>query len=610
MIEDMMVSANISGDSQNQIHMETNVVRSVDTVGNIVTLQLPLAHTYDAAYAPKMIRCISAVNAGHINPHITYKVRQTDNNRHAMQLLHARSCFVSNLKVMGEPAPIPGNSLGSRGHGLRIGDGCIFNWVENVEVQRPAFWDAAQGYGCTFYSGARANRLSHVTTNGCRHSVLFFKGVSDNVVEDVTSIDCRGTDIDFHGANERKNHVRGVKIVGGSSSTPDINLKAALKFGNPTHRAGCSLNTVTDVELTDYPGYAVHFLPGKDNLVKNIRGKSNRGYYFQYLTDDATLPMTGCWVEEGKQYGGVKHVEAEGGPNRVITGCGVRALRVMDAPMTGLSYDLANMGKFTLDDCGSIRAGVDISSYIIQAVNILELEVLGFTGDGAKRGMLLTNCPNALIESPKWSNQSERVPVYDGGGNDNAKFIDYECKYVPAFVDAGAGSPGMVRRPRRFASKKAVSALAFPVALTGAGNQINPGAALPGSGAGSFIMTASIQPKAPKSKIKFRAVFPYIQVDLTNTHVATVYYRNVYNGLPASGFIFAGIAVARVTGGANAGQSLIVEDEFFHNIEDLLGTVEVTVRLGNASATAQTILGNTFATKDWPYLLMEEGLDA
>jgi hypothetical protein len=605
LIEDMMVSANISGDSQNQIHMETNVVRSVDTVGNIVTLQLPLAHTYNAAYAPKMIRCISAMHAGHINPHITYKVRQTDNNRHAMQLLHARSCFVSNLKVMGAPAPIPGDSLGSRGHALRIGDGCIFNWADKVEVYRPAFWDAAQGYGVTFYSGARANRVSDVTANGCRHSLLFFKGVTDNVAEGITSIDCRGTDVDFHGANERKNTVNGVKVIGGSSSTPDINLKAALKFGNPTHRAGCSNNAIRHVDLTDYPGYACHFLPSSNNKVEQVTGKSNRGVYFQHLTDDPTLPMENNWVNDIEMYGGVKHVELDGGPNRIVNNCGVRGMKIMGAPMTSFGYQLENAGKFTLEGCSSLGALSDISSYLIQATNITGLEIRAFRGDGAKRFLMLLNCPNAIITAPILSNQTERVVMYDAGGNDNAKFLDFETNYDAKFVDQAAASPGIKKKPRQRNSLKVVSPGPFPAVYTGAGNQIGVGAGVPANNTGTQMILTAFKPKTPKGIVTFVAMFPWVETDLTNTHVATVYYRNVVAGVPG-GWQFAGLGTGRITGGSTAGQSMVARGTFTHNIEDAADSIDVMVRLGQTSAAAQTIIGNKFDGAAYPTLELSE----
>jgi hypothetical protein len=215
----------VATSSANEVHMETNIVRNVDTGTNTITFDLPLAHTYDGSFAPKVMRTKPATHAGHINPVIHWAVQSTNNSAHAMLFLYAYQCFCTGLRVMGDPNVNPALSLGNRGHGCRISDGCINNVVYDTIIHRPALWAAGQGYGVSLYSGARANTYKKVQANGCRHSVLFFKGACDNMVEDVTSIDVRISDIDFHGANETRNTVTNVRVIGGSSTAPDSSTK-------------------------------------------------------------------------------------------------------------------------------------------------------------------------------------------------------------------------------------------------------------------------------------------------------------------------------------------------------------------------------------------------
>jgi hypothetical protein len=264
----------VAGSSANQIHMETNIVRSI--AGNVVTLQLPLAHSYDPAFAPRMVRTLPAKYAGHVNPRIRFVQQSDTNNQHCMLFLFAAFGICHGLRVMGEPNVNPALSLGSRGHGCRVSDGCIGNVITDTVIHRPAFWEAGQGYGVTCYNGARANSYRKVQANGCRHSVLFFKGASDNTVEDVTSIDCRISDVDFHGANETRNTVTGVKVIGGSSVSSDSTTKVGAKFGNPTHQAGCRGNVVRNLDMTNGQDYAVQFLPSEGNTVENITGTAQR----------------------------------------------------------------------------------------------------------------------------------------------------------------------------------------------------------------------------------------------------------------------------------------------------------------------------------------------
>jgi hypothetical protein len=606
-IEDSKLCSDVvPGSSANQIHMETNIVRNIDAANNIVTLMLPLAHTYEAPFGAKMIRTNPARHAGHINPRIHYAVQSDTNSQHAMLFLYAAFCNVSGLRVMGDPNVNPALSLGNRGHGCRMSDGSIGNVVFDTVIHRPAFWAAGQGYGVTCYNGARANTYKKVQANGCRHSVLFFKGTTDNYVEDVTSIDCRISDVDFHGANETRNIVHGVKVVGGSSTAPDSATKASAKFGNPTHQVGPRGNVVRNLDITNGQDYAVQFLPSFGNTVENITGTSAKGCQWKYDTGTTTLLMRDNWVHNAQFNGGTKHVECDGGPNKVIANCGIRDGIVRDAPMTGTSFDLANAASFTLNDCATMRAGVDVSSYHVQAIGINDLRINRFRGDGAKRFLMLQNCPNALVDSPSLSNLSERVIVYDAGGNDNARIFGIEATgFDPAFVDAAAGSAGIKYTPRRTMQQFTQAALGA-VTFTTATNQIAIANAVPAATAGSLILqSAAVKPRIPKGVVSFRATFPYVSVDLTNTHTATLYYRQ--NG---GAWTFAGLSVGRITGGATAGQAIILTGRIVHSLQDLSGTLEFMLRIGNASAAAVTSIGQQFGGKDQPYLEIAEQVDA
>jgi hypothetical protein len=605
-IEDTKLCSDVVGTSSaNQIHMETNIVRSVDTGTNTVTLDLPLAHTYDGSFQPKMIRVKPATHAGHINPIIHYAVQSTSNSANAMMFLYAAYCFVRGLRVMGDPNTNPALSLGNRGHGCRISDGCIGNVVFDTLIHRPALWAAGQGYGVTCYNGARANTYKKVQANGCRHSVLFFKGAADNVVEDVTSIDVRISDIDFHGANETRNTVTNVKVIGGSSTAPDSSTKSCVKFGNPTHQVGPRGNTVRNVDMENAQDYAVWFLPSTDNLVKGITGTSAKGCFWNYDSGGTTLPLVNCWVEDVRLTGGTKHVYVDGGGNKVVNHCGARNLTVKDAPMTGSSYDINNAARFVLDKCGTINAafgGAPVaSSYVVQAATIDSFECFDFRQDGGNRGFMLTTCPNAVIDNPYFSGVFERIVFYDAGGNSGAKFLDYEARFDTSFIDAGAGS-GVTYKAKRMAAKKITGTLTLPVTYTGTGNVITVGTGSPAETAGTFVLSGTIKPMVPLSTIKFRAIFPYVSVDATNTVVVTVYKRKT----GTTPWTLVGVGVGRITGGANAGQLVCAIDEFVHTLQDMSGTVDIEVRFGSNASTTNVTLNGNFGGKDQPFIELEE----
>lgn len=600
----------VATSSQNDIHMETNIVRSVDTTANTLTLDLPLVHTYDAAFQPRVLRTIPATHAGHINPVIRYAAQGTSASAHAMLFLYAYQCFCTGLRVLGEPNANLTLALGNVGHGCRISDGCIGNVVYDTIVHRPALFAAGQGYGVSLYSGARANTYKKVQGNGCRHTVLFFKGVADNTVEDVTSIDCRISDIDFHGANETRNTVTTVRAIGGESGTLDSSTKATVKFGNPTHQVGPRGNTVRNVDVENGKDYVVWFLPSTDNLVKGITGTSAKGCLWKFDSGGTTLTMRHNWVEDVKLTGGTKHVEVDGGGSLIVSDCGARNLKVKDAPMTGSSFDLANADRFTLDKCGSINAATGgapvVSNYIILANTVQHLEVYDFRFDGGNRGVQLTNCTNALIMDPYFTGTFERILINDAGGNSGAKFLGYEATFDPAFVDAGSGS-GVIYAPKRLATKKAVSAITLPSTFTGAGNVITVGTGAPAETAGTFVLQTTFKPRIPNGKVTFRAVFPYVSVDATNTVPVTVYWRKTTG---PGAWNFAGVAVGRITGGANAGQSILAVDEFVHNLQDLTQTLDVEVRFGSNASTTNVTLNGNFGGKDNPFIELADLVDS
>jgi hypothetical protein len=609
LIEDMMIAGDISGTSNNQIHMEVNTVRSVDLPTNTLYLQFPLAHTYNAAKSPHVVKTLPARNAAHINLHIYYAQRSIDTNRHACQLLHARDCRVDGLKVIGTPNEDPLLSLGSRGHGCRVGDGCIGNYIHDFQVTRPAFWDAGEGYGLSFYSGARYNRAKTIWANGCRHSVLFFKGVTNNFVDGVISVDCRGTHIDFHGANERKNTVTNCRLAGGPSTTPDIGQKAGIKFGNPTHRAGPSDNVVRGVEVDALEFFLAHFLPGARNKLEGVTGTSARGLYFQVPAAeeaDATRKIVDTTCRNIEMFGGTKHVEVDGGLNKGVDKLRLDKVIARTPTQQGASFKLANAQKLSLIDCeqwDALSDGTVTSSYLVDASDVTALEVIRHRGDGAKRFISLLNCPNALIDRPQLTNQLERYVMYDAGGNTNMRLIDYETVYDAAFVDAGAPSAGIARVPRRRATNRVVCALAPQTFAAGAPLTLLTDNTPPLDTEGVFIMQQSIKPRIPKGLIAVMAVFPYVAISATNTTTITAFYRQ--NG-GAWNLIPRGLVTLRLTTGATAGNGGVLRAEFRHSLEDLSGTIDVMIRLGVNSNAATITLGGEYNGNDMPMLVLDE----
>jgi hypothetical protein len=447
--------------------------------------------------------------------------------------------------------------------------------------------------------------------------VLFFKGACDNMVEDVTSIDVRISDIDFHGANETRNTVTNVRVIGGSSTAPDSSTKASgVKFGNPTHQVGPRGNTVRNVDMENAQDYAVWFLPSTDNLVKGITGTSAKGCFWDYDSGGSTLPLVNCWVEDVLLKGGTKHVYVDGGGNKVVNHCGARNLRVRDAPMTGSSYDINNAARFVLDRCGSINAafgGAPVaSSYVVQVATVDFFECFDFRQDGGNRGFQLTTCPNAIIDNPYFSGVYERVLFYDAGGNSGAKFLNYEAAFDASFIDAGSGS-GVIYSAKRMAQIK-LTALGLTAAATFTGTALAVGTSAPTATQGNLALqsgasaVASFKPRIPNGVVKFRCVFPFMQVDATNTVVANVWWRKTTG---PGAWQFAGSFAGRITGGANAGQTMMYADQFTHNLQDLTQTLDIMVRFGsNATSTVVTPYPGNWGGADRPFIELQETVNS
>lgn len=589
-IEDTKVCSDIAigSTSRNQVHLETNIICGIDTATNTITLALPLAHTYDPAFSPKMIRTLPAKHAGHINPRIYYSAQSVSNNQHAMLFLYAAFCNVTGLRVMGMPGATQASSLGNRGHGCRLSDGSIGNVVFDTIIHRPAFYAAGQGYGVTLYNGARANTYKKVQLNGCRHSVLFFKGASDNYVEDVTSIDVRISDIDFHGANEVRNTVVGVKIIGGVSASPDSTIKVGVKFGNTSHRVGPRNNTVRNVDLTYSKDYAAQFLPSSGNRVEHIFGNSGKGISWKHNVNDLTLPMSDNWVTNASFIGGNAHIEVDGGSGKIISQCGARNVSVTDAVMNSSSSIVSNATSFTLDNCSSVNAANNSASYLIQANNVSDFRCIRFRGDGANRFLSLTDCPGAIVDRPQLTNQADRVVVYDGGGNTGAKLISWDTSYNAAFVTSGAGSTGFLYSPQQTKTKLA-TATSMPLSITGTGGQIVAGTVVPAQTSGVSLITTTFKPAIPNGLISVELSIPYAWIDTTNTTVAAIYAKS-----GADAYSCIGVSTSRLTGGASAGGPLSMKTLYRHALQDLSQEVTFEVRYGSNSATSTLTLGDRF----------------
>jgi hypothetical protein len=610
-ISDTMVCSDVVvGSSDNLIHIETNVVRSVDTVANTIDLQLPLTHTYNASFNPSVVRVLPAQNAGHVGLRIHWAAQSVDSGRHAMLLLFCQRCFVEKLRVIGDPATIVGNSLGSRGHGLRFSDGCIQNTADDVQVLRPAFWGAGEGYGATFYSGARANKLTRFLASGCRHSVLFFRGVTDNEVDGVISMDCRGTDVDFHGANERRNRVTNVRVMGGPSIASDINQKAAVKFGNPTHQVGPSDNVVDGVYLDAAAYFAGHFLPSSRNRLSNVYGTSQFGVYLQADSGAPTLQLKDTTLESIEFIGGTKHLQVDGGANKIVDGLRAHKIVARNATQQGPSFSIQNAGRVTVYDCenwAALSDGTVTSSYLVDAQNVTTLEVVNHRGDGAKRFISLLNCPGALVDRPVLSNQSERVVMYDAGGNDAMRLIDYETPYDAVFIDAVTPSPNIARVPRRRATARQLCALASPTSFAiGAQNVISglSSNTAPLATEGNLLIQLNgFKPRIPKGLVTVKVKLPYVYVDATNEVVVVAFWRQ--NG-GAWQVVPNGIETPRPTTGNQAGASGSLYGEIRHTLEDMSGTIDVLVNIGVNSATATLTVGGRFGGNDKPLLTLDE----
>lgn len=417
---DDSVAADIGGTSNNFITQE--MVQVVDIVGNVLTLNHALYHTYTTAKYARTIRIDVCNNARLTGANMSWNAESDNRDYHAVFVGYATNCLVEDCHCSDAAG------FGNKGNGFRLDIG-YNNIVDNCSVERPSFLGPGLGYGVAMY-GSTNCKATNCYAERCRHSFVYFKGAAGNTFADVTSVGATISDIDFHGANEVYNLVDGFVILGGPIISDDANDKSGIKFGNEFHLAGCSHNFVTNgtIEYPDQvnPSIGVDILPASvGNKVSNLVMKGvSLGIQIIDQSRDTTLKAVDTVLKNIEIHNATDRAmklqgNANGGSSRVISG-----LDLINIEMYGCSrhIEIEQAENVTMRGCSTIRPGSTVTyPYMLDARDVTGLRVLHNTPTDIQRAFRVENCPAAVVQDNTFVGLlSSFTPINDISGNTGA----------------------------------------------------------------------------------------------------------------------------------------------------------------------------------------------
>lgn len=606
MLEDNKKGLDVSGTSNNQIHREPNQIIALDSGTNIVTLAFPLAHDYESAYNAILQKMSPVINAGVINAKCTFATNSVNNNKYSFFTQFAIRPTIYNCEVTG----IASASLGPKSHCFRLGEGTLYGIVDNCRVDRPQFYSSGQGYGATIYA-ARQCVIRNSWFNGCRHSILLFTGACENLIEGNISIDARISDYDLHGAEEVDNVFIGNQAIGGESTSPDASDKAAYKIGNTTHRVGSHGNVFIGNIASKHSGYLCYILAAsKNNVVtENTAIECDYGVYVNRLSTDSAMICEDNTITSNLFIKCGQMLDLDGGSGgKSVRDTVFAGNTSVEHTGSALLVDVDYASGLLLKNNTVERAQVhSATSYLYDIRESVGVKIQNEDINGGTGFLYAKSCPSILITGVTLSNlsSSSRTVLNDAGGNDSGKLLNYECLDFDASFTLSSATTGFVFRARAVENTDVVFSASTPYSITsattGSSGVISVVSTLPVSTQGVVILSGTLKPKAPKSKIRYKAEIPYVFASAsaqTCTIAPFFYDASTSTALPYK--------IVRVGSGATSGTGGEVSGVIQHNNTDLSSSVTIEIRFGNTDSTLEVQLGSRGASAGLPRLHITE----
>jgi hypothetical protein len=419
-IIDDQVAGDIGGTSNNYTRQETARINNI--VGNTITLNHSLYHSYETAQNARVVKLNAVENARLTGARMSWLEPPSSRNIHGVFLGYAVNSLVEDCHIDDTAG------YGNKGNGFRHDIG-YNNTITNCSVERPSSIVAGEGYGFSFYGSTNSN-VSNCYTDGCRHAYLWFKGASGCCVKNVTSINTTISDIDFHGANELYNVADGVTIVGGITKSNDANDKPCIKLGNEFHLAGCSYNVVRNVSIQQPDNVnsviGIDILPAsKGNRVENVTMRNvNIGVQIIDQSNDATLKaqqtvLKNISIDNPIDRAFKLRGNANGSSTKVI-----KDLTILDCEIYNASrhIDLVQAENVTISGLHVISpASTTTYNYVVDANDVAGLRVVKNYIADTQRAVKIQDCPSAVIQGNNFVGLlSSSTPINNVSGNTNA----------------------------------------------------------------------------------------------------------------------------------------------------------------------------------------------
>lgn len=240
-----------------QIHFEVRKIADISQ--NVVTLDIPLSHSYKTANNAQIEKILPIDGMVIDGLNITCDAAASSTSIHPIHVWKSINCLVKNCTISGHS-----------NHAIRI-EFCLDTIVDNCSIGAPytGKYNAGEGYGITNYGTSNCT-IKNCDVTSCRHSFVVFKGCNGTLIENCTSADCWASDFDTHGGNEIDIWIKGCSVTGGPNIAADTTSKKAIKIGNEKHWYGSHGVLITDCKVNSYTGYGL-FVMTRSSDVTAIR---------------------------------------------------------------------------------------------------------------------------------------------------------------------------------------------------------------------------------------------------------------------------------------------------------------------------------------------------
>ncbi len=434
---------------ENECNMEFfRVIKIVPTTGGngIVTMDHAVSKNYlaGAPYFGGISKVLPVTNSKISGFDISYDEVQDSKNYHAVTVAFAYNCHVFDGYV---------NGFGYRlGQGVRITDSYVCSGRE-ILVEGGYRSNSGENYGQTLYK-CTGCWFDNCISKDTRHGFLV-QAASYFAMRNCQSWGDKISGFDLHGALETHGVIENCLAVRSNQHTDDADNGAGFRVGNTSHT------------------------PGSFNIV--IKGCTAVGYQeancagFDWLPNSANIEFIGCqaygayygiqFSRNSKQVTPVQDSENIRIIDCTFYDCIDRAFRIIGAPNyvydpeTEVGDSNGKILNLTIKGCLTVRCSrhfviagnSGVTNLIMEGNDIIDpialagqyvydiKGVLGYTrlrnnsGAGGNKGMILQDCPNAIVVTNVLQPTIEAVAFTDNGGNTALAYVD-------VFSTGGVGS--------------------------------------------------------------------------------------------------------------------------------------------------------------------------